>query len=249
MPTVSIITPLFNCESFIGETIESVQRQTFTDWEMIIANDCSTDNSREVVKKYIKDDPRIILIESEKNGGTSVARNKGLNVAKGRYISFLDSDDWLHPDYLEKQLAFLKEKDAAIATASYMRVAKKTTTPFIVPKESTFNTIIKGNGISCLTTLYDREKVGEERFLEEFRKCEDLVFWCTILKKVGVCYGNPEVLADYRIYEGSKSRQKIHLVKHQWKVYRKALHFNIFKAFYCLCRWAIYGLKKYSNVR
>ena len=106
---VSVITPSYNCARFIGATIESVQAQTYPNWELIIVDDCSTDHSREVIEKYIGEDPRIKLVVLERNSGAAVARTKAMQLAQGRYMAFLDSDDLWVPDKLERQLEFMNK--------------------------------------------------------------------------------------------------------------------------------------------
>lgn len=251
-PLVSIIMPSYNCQDYVAKAVASVQSQIFQDWELVICDDCSTDNSREVIEKLAEQDSRITFIKREKNGGTAAARNKGLDAAKGRYISFLDSDDEIYPEYLEKQLAFMKEKNAAIVTASYDRVSTVEShhfPPFIVPEKNTYNSILKGCALSCLTTMYDRDKVGDPRFDESVRKREDFILWLGILKKGFVCYGNKEILAGYRIVPNSKSRKKMRLIKAIWYVYRKSQKLGFFRSLYYLFRWAMYGLKKYRGVK
>lgn len=246
---ISIVMPCYNSQDYIGEAIDSVQKQTYPNWELVICDDCSKDNSVEVVKKIAETDPRIILVVSEANGGTAAARNKALDKAKGRYVVFLDSDDTWDPTFLEKQLNFLRSNNYAIVTASYNRIAPNSNTVFIVPEINTYKSILKGNPISCLTTMYDRSITGDRRFDESLRKCEDYVFWLNIMKEDINAYGNQEVLANYRILANSKSRNKLKLIKHMWTVYHRTQKLNVFKSFYYLCCWALYGRKKYKNVR
>ena len=240
--------PLYNAELYVEEAIKSVLNQTYEDWELIIINDCSTDNSLNLVKKISEMDSRILVYSLEKNGGSAVARNYGLKKAEGRFISFLDADDLLDPTYLEKQIAFIRENNAAIVSASYRRMATHTTTNFYVPKMIDYKLLLKGNPLSCLTTFYDKSVVGDRFFPENLRKCEDYVFWLDILKTGIVAYGNAEVLATYRILDSSKSHNKFKLIKYMYLVYFKTQKINfLLSAFYVL-RWAIYGLKKYKNV-
>ena len=247
-PVVSIITPAYNCGKYIEATIKSVLDQSFIDWEMIIVDDFSSDNTVEVVERYSKQDKRIILLKQERNLGCAKARNKGLKEAKGRYITFLDGDDLLDPNYLKFQLKFIKD-NGPIVTASYRRLAPNSLSEFIVPDESTYKKTLKGCALSCLTTMYDREVLGDRFFNEEMRKNEDFAFWLGILKEGYVAKGNKEVLATYRILKTSKSHNKIKFIKHMWYVYRKIEKLNVFYSFHCLVHWAFYGLKKYKTVK
>ena len=248
MPLVSIITPAYNCKSTIKQTYESVIAQSFLDWEWIIVDDCSTDGSFEFIKELVKDDNRITVLRTEKNSGTSVARNIGLRHAKGKYITFLDSDDELDPNYLECQLEFIKEHGPLIS-AGYRRKAKRTCTDFFVPDEVDYKKALKGNPLSCLTTMYDREVIGEVLFPEDIDRPEDYVFWLNILKKGFIARGNPVVLATYNIVKGSKSSNKFKLIGRMHKVYHKTQRINWFKSWFYVIRWAFYGKKKYKNVK
>lgn len=245
---VSIITPSYNSKRFIKETYESVMKQSYTNWEWLIIDDCSTDDSFEFVKELVKDNSNIHVFKTEVNGGTAVARNIGLKNAKGRYITFLDSDDLLDPDYLLKQVAFIKD-NGPIISAGYRRMAANSTTNFVVPNEISYKKLLNGNPLSCLTTMYDREVVGEHYFPENIRKPEDYVFWLDMLKEGYTAKGNPEILATYRIVPGSKSSNKFKLIKCMYVVYHKTQKLNWFVSWYHVIRWAFYGLRKYKNVK
>ena len=248
MPLVSIITSAYNSKGTIEQTYFSVLAQTFLDWEWIVVDDCSTDGSFEYIKELTKGDDRITVLRTEKNSGTAVARNIGLRHAKGKYITFLDSDDELDPNYLECQLEFIKKRGPLIS-AGYRRKAKHTCTDFFVPDEVDYKKALKGNPLSCLTTMYDREAIGEVFFPEDIDRPEDYVFWLNILKKGFIARGNPVVLATYNIVKGSKSSNKFKLIRRMHKVYHKTQGINWFKSWLYVTRWAFYGKKKYKNVR
>ncbi len=248
MTLVSIITPAFNCKKTIKETYESVLSQTFSDWEWIVVDDNSFDGSFKLIEELSKKDNRIIILRTDKNSGTSVARNLGLKHASGRYITFLDSDDELDPNYLECQLEFIKEHGPLIS-AGYRRKAKRTCTDFFVPDEVDYKKALKGNPLSCLTTMYDRSVIGEVFFPEDIDRPEDYVFWLNILRKGYVAKGNPKVLATYNILPGSKSSNKFKLIGKMHRVYHKTQGINWFKSWFYVVRWAFYGKKKYKNVK
>ena len=247
MCLITIITPAYNCKKTIKFTYDSVIAQTFSDWEWIIIDDCSKDGSFSYIKELTKNQNRVIVLQTSINSGTSVARNIGLKHASGKYITFLDSDDLLDSNYLENQLDFIKENGPLIS-AGYRRKAKHTCTDFLVPDEVDYKLALKGNPLSCLTTMYDRSVVGELYFPEDLMKCEDYVFWLTILKTGIVAKGNPNVLATYNILEGSKSSNKFKLIKYMYHVYHKTQGINWFKSWFYVIRWAFYGKKKYKNV-
>ena len=248
MGLISIITPAYNCKISIKSTFDSVLSQTFSNWEWIIVDDCSTDGSFEYIKELTKGDSRIIVLQTPSNGGSAVARNIGLKHATGKYITFLDSDDLLDPNYLECQLEFIKDNGPLIS-AGYRRQTEHTCTDFFVPEEVDYKKALKGNPLSCLTTMYNREIIGKRYFPENLLKCEDYVFWLNILKEGYVAKGNPNVLATYVIHEGSKSRKKFKLIKYMYHVYHKTQGINWFKSWCYVVRWAFYGKKKYKNVR
>lgn len=247
-PTVSIITPLYNAENLFGDTYASVMAQTFEDYEWIIVDDCSSDGSYDLANRLSKDESRVRVIEMPVNGGSAKARNKGLEEAKGRYVTFLDADDLLDPTYLERQLAFIKEH-GPIVSAAYRRKTANTCTDFYPPKETTYKSILKGNPLSCLSTMYDREVFPDARFPEDLDRHEDYVLWTRMLKQGHTAYGNPEVLATYRLQENSKNSNKKKLIKPMVRAYHKGLRISLIRSWFCTARYVLYSLKKYRNVR
>ena len=248
MPVVSIITPAYKCRNTILETYKSVLSQTFSLWEWIIVEDCSPDDSFEYIKEITKDDDRIIVLKTDKNSGTSTARNIGLKYASGRYITFLDSDDVLDNNYLESQLGFIKD-NGPLVSAGYRRKTKRSCTDFYVPDEVDYKKALKGNPLSCLTTMYDKSVIGEVYFPEDIDRPEDYVFWLNILKTGVIAKGNHHVLATYNILSGSKSSNKFKLIKYMFVVYHKTQGINWLVSWIYVIRWAIYGKKKYKNVK
>ena len=194
MAKVSIITPIYNSKQFFEATFESVLSQTFTDWEWIIVDDCSNDGSFDYAKELSKGDERIVVLQTPTNSGTAVARNIGLRHSVGKYVTFLDSDDLLDSNYLEEQVKYIKDY-GPIISAGYRRKAEKTCTPFFIPERNTYESLLKGCPLSCLTTMYDREIIGDVYFPENMKRVEDYVFWLTILKKGYVAIGNKKILA------------------------------------------------------
>ncbi len=244
---VSIIMPLYNCEKYVSESVLSVVNQTYKDWELIICDDCSTDNSYEIVKSLEKKDNRIHVIKNDVNSGTATARNHALELANGSYVAFLDSDDTYDERFLENQLIFIK-KHSPFVFCSFRRKASKSLSVYNVPKKATYKKILKGSCLTPLSVFMSRDLIGETRFRAD-SKVEDFVFFCELLKKIKNADGNPKVLATYRIVQNSKSRNKKALIKKMWIVYHKELGFNIFtSAFYLFC-WAVHGLYKYRNVK
>lgn len=229
---VSIITPSYNSANFIVDTIEAILRQTYPYWELLITDDCSTDNSVEIIEKYTRKDPRIKLLRLEKNSGAGVCRNKSIEAAKGRYIAFCDSDDVWMPQKLEKQLAFMEKKGCALTYSSYILMDEDRNEKGIMVcmRKIDFASMKRDDGIGCLTAMYDTEKVGK-MYMSSIRKRQDWGLWLEILAKCKVAYGIKEPLAYYRIRSGSISNNKFALVKHNINVYRTILKFSALKAY------------------
>lgn len=233
---VSIITPSYNSAEYIADTIEAICKQTYTNWELLITDDCSTDNSVEIIKSYLTKDARIKLQRLDVNSGAGVCRNKSIEAAQGRYIAFCDSDDIWMPHKLEKQLRFMTQKDCALVYSSYMLMneSKEVLGVSVCRKQETFVSMKKDNGIGCLTALYDTAKVGR-MYMSSLRKRQDWGLWLEILRKCKVAYGLKEPLAYYRLRSGSISNKKFALIKHNINVYRKILNYSLLKAYlFCL---------------
>lgn len=220
---VSIIMPSYNTAKFISETIESVLAQTYTNWELIIVDDCSTDNTDEVVKSFLSDN-RIKYIKNEKNSGAAVSRNRALREAKGKWIAFLDSDDLWMPDKLQKQIAFMKENDYHFSYTNYVEINEASipngriiTGPKRIPKRGMYNYCWMG----CLTVMYDAETIGLIQ-IADIKKNNDYAMWLKACKKAD-CYLLDEVLAKYRKRSGSISNHGYtKLIKWHYKLYREA---------------------------
>lgn len=248
MELVTIITPSYNSKEYFKETFESVINQTYKEYEWIIIDDCSSDGSFLYISDLIKNHHNIRLFQTDKNSGSAVARNIGLKNARGKYITFLDSDDLLDSKYLEEQVKFIKD-NGPIITAGYRRMASETTTSFIPRKEISYKELLTGNDCSCLTTMYDKEVVGDIYFLERLLRHEDFIFWLDILSKGYKVKGNQQVLATYRILKNSKNSNKSKLLKPMYDVYHKELKFNFIKSYWYLFKYVLYSRKKYSNVK
>ena len=246
-PLVSIITAAYNCRNTITDTFNSVISQTFSDFEWIIVDDCSKDDSFSFLKELAKKDSRIKVFKTPKNGGSAVARNIALKESSGRYITFLDSDDILDSNYLECQIEFIKIHGPLIS-AAYRRKTENSCTNFFVPKEVSYKSALKGNPLSCLTTMYDKEVIGDVFFDETYDRHEDYIFWLSILKREIKAYGNPQVLATYILHKNSKNSNKKKLVKSMYRVYHESQGFNWLKSWLYVFRYALYSKKKYRNV-
>ena len=233
---ISIITPLYNSERYIEETIKSLLSQTYKNWQMIIVDDCSDDNGIEIVKRYQEKDNRIKLIKLEKNGGGAVARNRAIEEAEGKYIAFLDSDDLWHPEKLEKQIKFMEENNYNFTFTKYQQMAEngeKLEKYIEVPQKLNYKQALLKNPIGCLTVIYNAEKLGKI-YMPLIRKRQDYALWLKILKQEVIAYGLNENLAYYRLRSNSVSSNKIDLIKYQWKLYREREKLNILESLFYL---------------
>ena len=248
MAEVSIITPVYNSSAFLQETIQSVLNQTFQDWEWIITDDCSTDNSVEILRKI--NDPRIKVNVGEKNGGAGHARNLSLQKAAGRFITFLDADDYWEPNFLEEMVTFMKRENAELAYSNYSRCdenLKPKIEDFRADKEVTFGNLLKTCRLSLLSSMYDSRRVGIEFFPEGSRR-EDHVMWLNLLKKIPVGKPLPKTMAKYRMHASSISRRKTNIMKDQYLVYKDYMKFSTLKSMYYTANWAFNGFLKYSKL-
>ena len=244
---VSIITPAYNCENYISESIDSVLSQTYGNWEMIIVNDKSTDKTREIIENYTKLDSRINLINLEENSGAAVARNTALDAAKGRYIAFLDSDDRWKSNKLEKQLDFMKKNGYGFTFTGYEYILDQNNNSqklFQVPLSLNYSQALKNTVIGCLTVVIDKELIGDFR-MPLIRRGQDNLTWLMILKKGFQAFGLNENLAEYRKVEGSLSNNKVKAMKRQWHNYRKVIKLPLHKCLYYYFFYAFNNVKKY----
>lgn len=218
---VSIIMPSYNTEKFISETINSVLAQTYTNWELIIVDDCSTDNTDDVVASF--SDPRIKYLKNEKNSGAAVSRNRALREATGKWIAFLDSDDLWFPEKLEKQIAFMQEKGYKFTYTDYRIKLNDKWLPYVYigPNKVTQWKMKNYCYFSTITVMYDREYIGLIQ-IEPVKKNNDYAMWLKIIKKTP-CYRLPLCLSSYIKHEGSiSSGSKLKLIKHHYIMWRVA---------------------------
>lgn len=248
---VSIIMPAYNSSKFIGESLESIINQSYKNWEVIIIDDCSTDNTGEVVKKLMKKDKRIKYFRLEKNSGAAVARNKAIDFATGKFIAFLDSDDIWFPEKLEKQIKYMKENDYYFTCTSYSKINETGNflNQIIMAREkSNYNDLLKtcpGNS----TVIYNAEVLGKF-IIPDIRKRNDYVLWLQVIKKAGYLYGIKEPLGSHRIRKGSISSKKFSLVGYHWEIYRNIEQLSLYKSIYLIVYWIIKSIfKKYRIKR
>lgn len=246
MVAVSVITPVYNAEDLIRDCVSSVTAQTYTDFEHLLVDDCSSDNSREILLYLQNIDARIRLIFSEKNLGPAGARNAAIAEAKGQYLAFLDSDDLWFPKKLEYQLKVIQKESASIVFSSYFKFSESS--PEVlrqvdVPREVTYSMLIKSNYIGCSTAIYDTEKVGKI-YMPDIRFRQDYGLWLKILKKGHVAIGIPRPLVKYRVRKTSVSSNKLRAAVYHWKVLREVTGISIFRAAYLFLWYVALAIKK-----
>lgn len=244
---VSIITPCYNSEKFIRETYLSIKNQTYLDWEWIIVDDFSTDHSVKIINNLYDD--RIKLFVNKENKGASFSRNIALREAKGRYITFIDSDDLWEPDFLEETTNYLQKNNEILVYCSYKRVDEnldQLLDDFIAIDKVDYNRILLNCPIPMLTALYDSSQIGKIYFPEvELR--EDHAMWIELLQKIPYARSINKTLGIYRIRNNSVSRNKIKIGIKQFDLYYSYLNFNLIKSIYYTMSWAMNGLKKYGK--
>lgn len=246
---VSIITPTFNSAKYIAETIESVQNQTYQDWEWIIIDDGSSDETEIIVNSLKEKDNRIQFYKLEKNSGPAIARNTGIEKANGNYMTFLDADDIWFPNFIENSINTINKANVSFVFSSYKRSNENLEfvySDFIVPNKVTYTDILKSNSISCLTAFLDIDKLGK-KFMPIIRKRQDMGLWLQYLKEIPYAYGIQEPQAIYRIRENSLSRKKSDLIKYQWQFYREVEKLTVFQSIYYMLHWMYRGFMKYRN--
>ncbi|MEC3963977.1 glycosyltransferase family 2 protein [Flagellimonas halotolerans] len=247
-PKISIITPSFNSEKYIAEAIRSVLQQTYSNWEMIVVDDCSSDSSVKIVEEFANQDRRIVLLQNKENLGAGPTRNKAIEFSTGQIIAFLDSDDiWLR-DKLEKHVNFMLREDAAFSHTSYGfinetgKVINKTFHVSDFPIE--YKDLLKRTEISCLTAMYDVNKVGK-MYMPDLRVKQDYALWLSILKKGFVSMPLDEELAFYRQRKNSNTNKKYKLVWKHIKFLYQTQNLGFFKTIYYTFWWAYNGVFKY----
>ena len=247
---VSIIMPLYNVQEFVKESIESVISQSYGNWELIIVDDCSKDNSYDIAKQYSLQDNRIKLYQMNKNSGVAETRNFAISVARGRYLAFLDSDDLWDSDKLKVQITFMQANNLAFSFTAFTPINKSNSILYKVnevPLKFSYKDLLLQTAIGCLTVVYDTKQIGKCYFDTSLGKHEDYQCWLEILKKISYAGGLNTPLAYYRIRENSLSSNKIVAASYVWKIIYKYQRIPFFKALYYFSSYALNALKKYRG--
>ena len=238
---ISVITPTYNCAEFISRTIESVQAQTYQNWEMIIVDDRSKDNTKEIVEKYMKDDNRIKYHLLEVNSGAAVARTTAMQMANGSYMAFLDSDDIWLPDKLERQIKWMTDNGYAFSCTAYEQIDendKSLGKVIKTVKKTDYNRLLLDCPVGNSTVIYDVEQMGKFE-VPNIRKRNDDALWLQMLKKEKYIWGMPDVLMKYRIRRNSISSNKLSVIKYHWILYREIEHLSIPRSVFHIVYWCV----------
>lgn len=244
---VSIITPAYNNSEFIKQTIESVQKQTYKNWEMIVVDDCSTDRTPELIKKISQKDDRIKYIKLKKNSGAAIARNRALRESRGRFIAYLDADDLWKKNKIQNQIDFMLSHNYAFACSNYEKIDinNKILKQVKIPKEINYKLFLRNTIIQNVGVMIDTKKTGKELLtMPNVYGKEDAATWCQLLKSGFNCYGVPEFLSYYRVVPKSLSSNKIKSIKRTWFLYRKVERLSFMNACFCFLGYAINAVRK-----
>ena len=248
MEKVSVIMPVYNCEKFVKYAIHSVQNQTYPNWELIIINDASTDNSLDEVLKFAHEDKRIHVFDYVYNHGVGVCRNAGLSHARGRYVAFLDADDLWAKHKLEKQIAFMQEKDIGLSHTSfaYINEAGDLQPTGIVTVDEKVNLLkyLKTTQIGMSTVMIDRKKFPNIAFPEDRKLCEDASTWTPLLRRGEYFYGVNDVLMLYRVRDNQLSGNKFKMAKNTFLRYMNEESLPFYKRLSCFFNYAYHGVEK-----
>ncbi|XLS29282.1 glycosyltransferase family 2 protein [Flavobacteriaceae bacterium M23B6Z8] len=246
---VSIVTPTYNSAKYIEATIRSIRQQTYTNWELLLIDDGSSDATVAMIEKWSMKDPRISLEVLPQNSGPAIARNTGIKKANGAYLTFIDADDIWFPEFLDTSIEKINTSGCPFVFASYKRLDEELEPlypDFIVPEKVTYSDILKSNSISCLTAFVHIEKLGK-KYMPEIRKRQDMGLWLQYLKEIDFALGIKQPLAIYRIRKNSLSRNKWALLRYQWDFYRKVEKLTFTRSLYYMINWFYRGFLKYKR--
>ncbi|OUQ05201.1 glycosyl transferase [Erysipelatoclostridium sp. An15] len=240
---VSIIMPAYNAEKYIGESIESVLNQTYQNWELMIVNDCSIDNTANIIKNYADKDSRIKYFHQKTNSGAALARNKGIELANGKYIAFLDSDDLWKSDKLQIQISYMSLNNCDFTCTYYDKInetGESLNKIIKYEKLANYYELLK-NCPGNSTVIYDASKLGKI-YAKNIKRRNDYILWLDVIKKSNNLQCIDQVLGSHRVVAGSISSNKIKLIKYHWEIYRNFERLNIFYSLYLVIYWILKGI-------
>lgn len=244
---VSIITPVFNASRFLEETAKSVLDQSYSNWEWLLIDDCSQDNSWAIMQELAQKDPRIRIYQNDTNMRAGKTRNRAIDLAEGRFIAFLDSDDMWHTEKLKVQIPFMLDNNYSFSHTSYGYLdeeGRNIKSTLHVSKEVDYQHLLKYTEISCLTAVYDTQNIGKWYMSEHARK-QDYALWLSILKSGVKSYGIDQELAYYRQVKGSATSKKYKLIWKHVIFLKQTQGFSTLKAIYYTSYWMVNGFIRY----
>lgn len=239
---ISIVVPVYNAQNYIEETIRLVQEQSYTNWELLLVDDCSKDKSCDIIGKYAAQDSRIRLIRQSANQGAAKARNRGIEEAKGHFLCFLDADDIWEKDKLKCELEFILDKNASFVFMGYEfadEMGNGLGKIVHVPEKISYKQALKNTTIFTSTVMIDMSKIKKGDIFMPDIASEDTATWWTLLRKYGEAYGIDQNLVKYRRSANTLSSNKIVAIKRIWNLYRKHESFGVIKSVYCMMFWAV----------
>lgn len=245
--TVSVITPVYNVARFLSRTLDSILSQSYADLEIVLVDDCSEDNSEEIIIRYIEKYPNIIYHKQDKNMGAAVARNTALNLASGRFVAFLDSDDLWYENKLEKQLAYMKNKNAAISCTAMEKIDEEgryLNAIYYVRETINYKYLLKNTIISTSTVIIDRNMIGNFQ-MPLRRGGQDYATWLMLMRNGTVCYGLNEILSCYRVMSKSLSSNKWKSIIQVWQIQTNEEKISKFSAAINVCFFIINAFIKH----
>ncbi|MGG1686662.1 glycosyltransferase family 2 protein [Pseudalkalibacillus sp. NRS-1564] len=246
-----MVTPCYNSAFTIKETIDSVISQTYENWEHIIVDDCSKDNSTNIIVDELAHEPRIKLIKMKSNSGAAEARNMAIEKAKGKYIAFLDSDDLWHPEKLYKQVKFMEENDLSFSFTNYRIIketGERTNKVVIGPKSLDYYYLLKNTIIGTLTVMLNIEKIGPIKMVGNLNCTEDFALWLVLLKKGHNAHRLNEELAYYRKSKQSDSGNKLKSAKETWNTYRRTQKISVIKTVWYFSHYSFNAYRKHAKL-
>lgn len=246
---ISVIVPVYNVKKYIAETMDCVRAQTYGDWELLLVEDGSSDGSDEEIRRYAeeKKEARIRLISQPSNMGAAMARNRGLAEARGRYIAYLDADDLWMPEKLEKELRFLREKNAAFVFTGYEfadEQGRGTGKVVHVPETLNYRQALSNTTIFTTTVMFDTEKIPKKELEMPRVKSEDTALWFRVLRSGHTAYGLDENLVKYRRAGRSLSSNKLEAIRRIWNLYRRSEGLGFWESAYHFCFWAVRAVRR-----
>ncbi|EOX4809590.1 glycosyltransferase [Vibrio alginolyticus] len=245
---VSVIMPTYNSTGTVVESIQSVLSQTYKNWELIIVDDRSTDNTWQVIQTYADKYDNIRVYQNKENLGAGASRNFAIKKARGRFIAFLDSDDLWTEDKLAEQIPFMLENNYPLTYTHYSRFTSEEELSVVTaPEYTTYKKLMYSNVIGCLTAVYDAQALGK-RYMPLIRKRQDMGLWLDILKDTPKAYCLPKPLAKYRLDSGMTAN-KFSVLSYQWKFYREVVGLSLPRSLFTFSVYAVKGTMKHRTKR